>query len=169
MNRHTAIVAISSVIIAGTLAFSASNAAVADGMRFEKSGEMFRLFDMINRNSIGICNTMPLYAHIDGITVTISNEGRQVGRLALPGGIIEPGLERTERGAFMTNSLEEAQYLALHFDAMHKGVIPERIHASSLVVTTAVNTRILGVIPYSSAASYQALAFIDTMNEGCPS
>jgi len=167
MNRHTAIVVISSVIIAGTLGFSASNVVVAEGIHFEKSGETFSFFDMINRGSITICNTMPLYAYVDNISVTISNDGKQVGQLVLAERVIEPGLKRTYQGSFMTNSLEEAHYLALHFDAMYEGVIPERIHASSLVVTTSVDTRILGVIPYHATSSYQALAFIDSMNDGC--
>ena len=165
MNPHTIIVIISSVAIAGTVGFSASGMVVADGIRLgTPGGEDFSYFRMITGERVSVCNPTMLYAHINGLDITIINEGSQIGQLSFPGRFLEPNSSYVERGQFTTGAYEEIQYLALHFDAMANDVIPQRIDPASLVITTEVRASILGFVPYSAAKSYQAFDFIDVMN-----
>ena len=165
MDRHAVLGVASAAVIAAALAFSVSNILAVDAVRLGAYGDdKFRYFDMINRERVSICNTSPLYVYVDGVTVTITSDGSEVGRLVIPGGLLEPNSTSAGNGRFHTGFFERVQYLALHFDAMAEGVIPQRITPSSLVVTTDIRTSILGFIPYSASKSYYGLEFIDVMN-----
>ena len=165
MNPHTIIVAIASVVIAGTVAFSAFGVVVADGIRLgAPDDEGFSYFRMINGEKVSVCNPTMLYARINGLDITIINGGSQIGQLSLPGRFLEPNSAYVEQGQFTTGVQEEVQYLALHFDAMANDVIPQRIDPASLVITTEVRASILGFVPYSATKSYQAFDFTDMMN-----
>ena len=126
--------------------------------------DKFRYFDMISGERAPVCNTSPLSVYVDAVTVTITGDGREVVRLTIPRGLLEPNSASAGNGRFHTSHSERVQYLALHFGVMAEGAIPQRIVPSSLAVTADTRTSILGFVPYSVSKSCYGPEFIDVMN-----
>jgi len=72
---------------------------------------------------------------------------------------LEPNSETEIQGKFTSETFEEAQYLSLHFDGMYNNVIPTRIDQEKMNVVTEVQTKIIGLIPYSVTNQYPGLEF----------
>lgn len=167
MNRHNIIVIVASVVIAGTLGFSASGVVVAENIKFGASdGKDFRYFRVINSEKVAVCNPTILYANIYDINIHMTSNGSPIGQLSLPGGFLEAGSVNVVEGVFTSESYQRIQYLAQRFDTLSQGIILQRASPDSLIITTEVQANILGFIPYHATKSYEALDFVDEINSG---
>lgn len=166
MNRHTAVTIAASVVIAGTLGFSAASIVVAESVELGATGgKDFSYFRLIHVGKIAVCNPTPLYAEIDGINISIYNREDRVGQLAVPGMFMTPDSSYVGRGQFASDSFNTAQYLMMHIDAATNENLPVRMDTNAVSVVTEVETRILGFVPYTATKDYPALDFVNSINE----
>ena len=165
MNKHTIIVIIASVLIAGTVGFTFLNAVLAEQIQFTVTDQDdFRYFGLINEEKILLCNPTPFYTSFDNFQIRMVYEKRDVGKLSFPGAFVAPNSNVTKQGKFTTNAFEEVQYLSMHFDSMFLGTIPVRIDPTKMIIVTEIQTKIIGVIPYTITNQYSALEFWEMMN-----
>ena len=68
-------------------------------------------------------------------------------------------METKIQGKFTFETFREVQYLSLHFDSMYNDVIPTRIDQEKMNVVMEIQTKIIGVIPYSTTNQYPGLKF----------
>jgi hypothetical protein len=165
MNKHSVIVIIASIVIAGTLVFTALNIYAADQIQLRVTDqEGFRYFKLINDGMISICNPLPFYASFNDFNIIMFYEGNNKGTFSVQGIVLEPNSGITTRGKFSSDSFEEVQYLSLHYDAQFSGTGPIRIDPAKLEIVTEIHTPIVGFIPFSVTNQYSGLKFWEMMN-----
>src|SRR3972149_7406939 len=118
MNKHSVIVIIASIVIAGTLVFTALNIYAAHQIRLGVTDQQegFRYFKLINDGIISICNPLPFYARFNDFNIIMFYEGNNKGTFSVQGIGLDPNSAVTTRGKFRSDSFEEVQYLSLHYD-----------------------------------------------------
>ena len=165
MDKHTIIVIIAAVIIAGTIGFTFWNIILLDQVKFVMTNQSdFRFFGFINEEKIALCNPAPFYTTFNDLKIKMIFEGKEIGELDFQGVILEPNSNITKKGEFRTEAFEEVQYYSMHFDAMFLNTIAQRIDPSKMVIQTEFQTQILGFIPYTVSKQYSALEFWELMN-----
>lgn len=165
MNKHTIIVIVASIVIAGTIGYSVLNIFVLDQIKLSVSNqEKFRYYELINRENISICNPSSFYTSFNDFKINLLYEGRNIGTVSFSGVVLEPNSNKKIEGKFTTNSLEEIQYLSMHFDAMFDNTIPIRINPENLMVVTEIQTNLVGLIPYTVTNQYTSQDFWNIMN-----
>jgi len=165
MNKHTVIVIVASIAIAGSIVFSSWNIFSADQIQFKAVKQNFSYFELLNNGKISICNPLPFYADFDTVKIFMIYEGRNIGVLGLSGVFLEPNSEIEIQGKFTSDSFKEIQYLSLHFDAMYNDVIPTRIDQEKMNIVTEIQTKIIGFIPYSISNQYPSFEFWKMMED----
>jgi len=166
MNKHTVIVIISSIVIAGPFVFAGWNIYAAEQVQFAGiEQERFNYFDMIHDTEIKVCNPSPFYVVVDKINVIMIFDQRDKGVLSIQKTTLSPLSTTTLEGKFSSETFEEAQYLSMHFDGMFSGTAPLRIDPNKFAIVTEISTPILGMIPYSITQQYSGLDFWNMMND----
>ncbi len=165
MNKHTAIVIIASVIIAGPFVFAAWNIYAVQQIQFVGIEEKkFNYFDMVNDGEINVCNPNPFYVVFDKMDIIMIFEQKDKGHFSIQGTTLPPSSVTTLEGKFTSETFEEAQYLSMHFDGMFGGSAPLRIDPNKFAITTETHTPIMGIIPYSITQQYSGFDFWNIMN-----
>jgi hypothetical protein len=164
MNKHTIIVIIASIIIAGSLGFSFWNVFAAEQIQIKSVNDNFSFFDLMNNGRVLVCNPLPLDGNFKEIKISMVYNERSIGFLSYPQVFLDANSEETIVGRFVSENVKEFQYNALHFDGMYNGVIPSRIDTQNMLIVTEINTSIIGFIPYSIYKYYPGLQFWDLMN-----
>lgn len=166
MNKHTIIVIIASILIAGTIGFTFWNIILIEQIHFGTANQSdFRFFGLINEEEITLCNPSPFYTTFNNLKIKMVYEGQNIGELDFPGVFLEPNSNITKKGQFETETFEEVQYYSMHFDAMFLGTIAQRIDPAKMAIQTEIQTQILGFIPYTLTNQYTALEFWEMMND----
>ncbi len=166
MNKHTGIVIIPSIVIAGPSVFAGWNIHAAEQVQFAGiEQERFNYFDMINYGEIKVCNPSPFYVVFDKINIIMIFDQRDKGILSIQGTTLLPSSITTLEGKFTSETFEEVQYLSMHFDGMFGGALPIRIDPNRFDIITEISTPILGMIPYSITQQYSGLGFWNMMND----
>lgn len=166
MNKHTAIVIIASFVIAAPFVFAAWNIYAVQQIQFLGIEEKkFNYFDMINDGEINVCNSNPFYVVFDKMDIQLIFEQRDKGIFSIQGTTLPPLSITTLEGKFTSETFEEAQYLAMHYDGMFSGSAPIRIEPSKFAISTETHTPIMGIIPYSITQQYSGFDFWNMMND----
>jgi len=165
MNKHTAIVIISSFIIAGPFVFAAWNIYAVQQIQFVGTEEKkINYFDMINDGEINLCNPNPFYVVFDKMDIIMIFEQKDKGRFSIQGTTLPPSSVTTLEGIFRSETFQEVQYLSMQFDVMFSGSAPIRIDPSKFAIFTETYTPIIGIIPYSITQQYSGLDFWNMIN-----
>ena len=165
MNKHTAIVIIASFVIATPFVFAAMNIYAAEQVQFAGiEQERFNYFDMIYDREIKVCNPNPFYVVVDKINIIMIFDQRDKGVFSIQKTTLSPLSTTTLEGKFSSETFEEAQYLAMHFDGMFSGTAPLRIDPNRFDIVMEISTPIIGIIPYSITQQYSGLDFWNMMN-----
>ena len=165
MNKHTIIVIAASIVIVASIGFSAWNVFSADYLQFKAVKQNFSYFDLMNNGQISMCNPLPFFASFNGVKISMIFDGRDIGVLYTSDVVLEPNSETKIQGKFTSETAKEAQYLSLHFDSMYNDVIPTRIDLEKMMVQTEIQTKIIGIIPYSITNQYHAFEFWEMMED----
>jgi len=166
MNKHTVIVIISSIVIAGPFVFAGWNIYAAEQVQFAGiEQERFNYFDMINDSEIKVCNPSPFYIVFNKINIIMIFDQKDKGILSIQGASLSPLSTTTLEGKFSSETFEEVQYLSMHFDGMFGGALPIRIDPNRFDIVIEISTPILGMIPYSITQQYSGLDFWNMMND----
>jgi hypothetical protein len=132
-------------------------------MKTVKEG-YFSYFDLINNGNVLFCNPLSLPANFEEIRISMISIDKNVGTVHFPDLFLDSNSETTKQGKFESDSAKQIQYLALHFDGMYNGVIPNRIDLNSVRIITEVDSQVLGFIPFTTMKQYPGLEFWDQMN-----
>ena len=112
-----------------------------------------------------MCNPLPFSASFNNVEISMIFDGRDIGVLSASDVFLEPNSETKIQGIFISETAKEAQYLSLHFDSMYNDVIPTRIDLEKMNVVTEIQTKIIGVIPYSITNQHPGLEFWKMMED----
>ena len=166
MDKHTAIVIVASIVIAIPFVYSGWNIYALEQLQIKGIEEdRFRFFDMINSETIEICNPMPFFVNFQEYNIVIFFNEANKGAYSIDSNTFSPFSSKIVNGTFSSDIFSEAQYLALHFDGMFSDSTPERIDPRQMKIITQIEAPIIGVIPYSIINQYSALYFWDELNE----
>ena len=166
MDKHMVIVIISSIVIAGPFAFAGWNIYAAEQVQFAViEQERFNYFDMIYDREIKVCNPNPFYVVVDKINIIMIFDQRDKGVFSIQKTTLSPLSTTTLEGKFSSETFEEAQYLAMHFDVMFGGTAPIEIDPNRFDIVIEISTPIIGMIPYSITQQYSGLDFWNMMND----
>ena len=165
MDKHSIIVIIASIIIAIPFVYSGFNIYAVNQLQIHGTDEeIFRFFDMINDGSIKVCNPTPFFVSFNKLSIVTNFDSYNKGTFSSKPISLLPLSSAVINGTFSSESFSEAQYLALHFDGIFGGSIPERIDPRRLVITTEIDTPIIGLIPFTVTKQYSGLFFWETLN-----
>jgi hypothetical protein len=165
MNKHAIIVIVASVVIVASIGFSVWNIFSADYVQFKAVEQNFSYFDLMNNGKISMCNPLPFSASFNNVKISMIFDGRNTGVLDMSDVYLEPNMETKIQGKFTSETAKEAQYLSLHFDSMYNNVIPTRIDQEKMNVVTEIQTKIIGIIPYSITNQHSGLEFWKMMED----
>ncbi len=165
MNKHTVVVIVASIVIAGPFVFSGWNIFGAEQLQFSAAEERFNYFDIINDGKISVCNPLPFYLNFNKIDMVLIFDKKSKGSFGIPGTTLHPVSSSVLEGVFKSQTFADAQYLSLHFDSMFGGSVPVRIDPSKFFIIAEIQTPIIGVIPFSVTKQYSGLDFWNMMNE----
>lgn len=165
MDKHTAIVIIASIAIVIPFSYSVWNIYALEHIQIRGTNDGgFRFFDMINSGDIKICNSMPFFVNFHKLTIfTFFNEENK-GGYSTTANTLYPLTSKIINGTFSSETFSEAQYLALHFDGMFSGSIPDRIDPRQLKIIIQIEAPIIGVIPYTISKQFSGLFFWESLN-----
>ncbi len=166
MNKHTVIVIIASFVIATPFVFAAMNIYAAEQVQFAGiEQERFNYFDMINYREIKVCNPSPFYVVFNNINIIMIFDQNDKGILSIQGTTLPPLSITTLEGKFSSETFEEVQYLAMHFDVIFGGTAPIEIDPNRFDIIIEISAPIMGMIPYSITQQYSGLDFWNMMND----
>lgn len=165
MDKYTVIAIIAAIAIAIPLIYSGLNIYALGNLQERGTNEgQFRFFEMINDGTIEVCNPSPFFVNFKKFNIIMYLDGAPKGTFASEPVVIYPYSAIIVNGTFTSDTYSEAQYYAMHFDGQFSGDVPERIDPRKLLITTEVETSIIGVIPYTVTKQYAGLYFWETLN-----
>ena len=164
MNKHTIIVIIASIVIAGTVGYSLWNVFAIYNIQIASAEKgQFAYFDLMNNGKISMCNALPFYVNIDKFEITIFYNNEHKGTFTANSLSIPPQTSQIVEGEFRSEYFVDSQYLFLHLDGEFSGTQPIRIDPAKMFVVTSVDTPIIGVIPYTISNQFTGFDFYNMM------
>lgn len=166
MNRHTIIVIVASIAIAGTAGFSIWNVFAADQIQIKGIGNegYFSYFDLTNNKEILVCNPLPMPVNLKEIRISMTYSNEDIGVVHYPDIILESNSESEIEGKLVSERFKQMQYLGLHFDGIYSGAIPSRLNINEMTIFVEIDTPIFGVIPHTETKQFPNLTFWNLMN-----
>ena len=159
------IVIVASIVITGSIGFSGWNIFASEQIQMKAIKEgYFNYFDLINSGEVLFCNPSSLPASFKEIRISMIYLDKNIGVLHFSNVILDSNSEMKKQGKFNSEDSKQIQYLALHFDGMYNGVIPNRIDLNSMVIVTEIDSQELGFIPFTKIKHYPGLEFWSLMN-----
>ena len=166
MNKHTVIVIIASIAIAGTIGYSLWNVFAISNLQIASAEKgTFAYFDLMNDGKISICNSLPLPVNLNKFEIMVFYDNEHKGTLTVNPVTILPQSSTIIEGEFRSEYFVDSQYLFLHLDGEFSGSQPIRIDPAKMFVVTNVNSPIIGVIPYTISQQYTGFDFYNMMKD----
>jgi len=164
MNKHSIITAIAIVIIVIPIAYSGLSIVGAQQLeyRWDNPGE-FTFFTMLNQGEMEFCNTIPFWITFQKFEISTFYQSKHLGSFIVQPSTINPYSSVVQEGIFSSEEISESQHIFMTFDFMFNGG-NIRLDPNKFVIVTSVNTRILGIIPYSSTTQISGFEFDKMMN-----
>ena len=166
MNKHTVIVIIASIVIAGTIGYSLWNIFAIYNIQIASAEEgKFTYFDLMYNEKISMCNTLPFYVNIDKFEIVIFYDNENKGTFTANPVTISPQSSEIIEGEFRSEFFVDSQYLFLHLDGEFSGNQPIRIDPTKMFVLTNIDSPIIGIIPYTVSQQYTGFDFYNMMKD----
>jgi hypothetical protein len=167
VNKHTLIVIVSIVIIAATLGYSSLNLVFAKDLQFRWYQEgNFDLLSIMFGGKIAVCNDSDHPASFQRYSFDIIYDGQSLGTFSTNGVVAPPHTSTMIDGKFSADDKRISQILFASLDTAFSGSgQAARIDVSKMSATTTLDTKIIGVIPFSITREYSGQEFIDMMNQ----
>lgn len=166
MNKHTVIVIVSCVVIASTVGYSVFNLLNTENLEFKWAGkEKFNLFSLMYGARLNVCNPSDLPITFSSYEISPTYDGNRLGTFHLEGGPIAPKSSVVLLGDFDSKAKNTANIVSLFLDSEIQGSDVSRVDAKKLKVTTELQTRFFGIIPYTISNNYGGSEFFDLMND----
>lgn len=140
------------------------NIYAANQIQIKWNEEFFSFFEMSNNGVIKVCNPFPVPTSVSQIRITVIYEDDSKGTYMVPSSYIVPGVNLLE-GTFSAEQFSATQFTLMQFDAQFNGVSEVRLDPNALFVIVAIDTPIMGIIPYTTSIKYGGFDFYNMMND----
>lgn len=165
MNKHTVISVIAIIAIIIPFVYSAMNIYSAEQIKFRWSPpEKFSYFELSNNGSLEFCNSSPLPVNFKSVQITPFYDGKSQGTLHIENINIDGEHSKIQKGRFVTDQFLETQHLFMEMDYQFDGG-EVKVDPRKMQVVVAIDTPIIGIIPYTSIHQFGGLDFDKMMNE----
>ena len=166
-NKHTLIVITSIIVIAATLGYSSLNLVFAKDLQFRWHQEgNFDLLSIMFGGKLVVCNDSDYPSSFQRYSFNIVYDGKSLGTFSAHGIVASPHISTTIDGKFSTDDKRVSQILFASLDMAFSGSgQAARIDVNKMSATTTLDTKIIGVIPFSMTHEYSGQEFLDMMNQ----
>lgn len=164
-NKHTIIVIASIAIIAGSLGYSSLNAFSANDLQFR--WHQVGSFDFINilaSGNLAVCNSSDMPANFQSYSFSMTYDRNDLGTFVTDGGGVAPHTLGIIHGKLNSDDKRISEMFFSFLDTEFGGTDVTRIDSKKMSVTSTLEARILGVIPYTITHKYSGQDFVDMMN-----
>lgn len=165
MNKYSIITAVAIIVIIIPILYGVWAIFSVEQIQLRTPNEEFSYFEMANKEEIQICNPMPFFVSFNGMKIETFYTEDVKGSFDIGPTTLEPETSKIFEVNFSSDNYSESQYLFMHMDGQFDGEVPVRLNPNEMVVTTSVETRIIGLIPYQTTVTQSAFDFTNMMNE----
>ena len=164
-NKHTIIVLVSIAIIVGSLGYSSISVVSAKDLEFRWPGNSFDFLSVLTGKVIEVCNNTDLPVSFSKYSFSIFYDGNDLGTYSTGGGSFAPHTDGVVFGKFDAKDDRMSSLFFSFLDTEMSGTDVTRINTGKIKVITNVDTKILGVIPFSVSQEYGGQEFLDLINK----
>ena len=165
MNKHSLIVIIASVVIAGTLIYSFVNIIGLNDIQmrwYQKDG--FDYLAMMAGGKIELCNPTSVPMNVKQVEIQVTYQGNELGKLTSEGMTLFPSKTEDMTAKVEMND-QTGQVFLMYLDTELSGNDLARFDPNQMRVNVIYETKFLGFIPYSVSKSYLGAEFENIMNQ----
>ena len=164
MNKYSKITLVAIIAIIIPFVYSILNIYAAEQLQF-RWGEQnrFNYFELSNNGDVKFCNTLPYWTSFKKFEITTFYDLRNKGTFTMQPLVINPLSSAVQNGVFLSEGLNEAQYLFMQLDYEFNGG-EIRLDPNKMYIVVSIDTPIIGVIPYSTTMQYSGFDFNKIMN-----
>ncbi|MEW6044257.1 MAG: hypothetical protein AB1608_08335 [Thermoproteota archaeon] len=166
-NKHTVIVIASIAVIAATVGYSSLNLVFAKDLQFRwHQQDSFDLLSLMFNGRLSVCNDSDYPVNFQKYSIRIFFDEQDLGTFTAQGTGVLPHSTATVLGKFETADKRVAQMLFSSLDtALNNNAAAARIDPSKMHVTTTLESKIIGVVPFSINQQYSGAEFLEMMNQ----
>ncbi|GEM_PF-769524 len=167
INKHTVVVIVSIIVIAVTLGYSSLGIIFAKDLQFRWGQEgNFDLLSIMFGGKLVVCNDSDYPVSFQQYSFNIVYDGQNLGMFSVHGTGLSSHTSTMIGGKFSTDDKRVSEILFASLDTALSGSgQAARIDVNKMSATTSLDTRIIGIIPFSITREYSGQEFVDVMNQ----
>lgn len=164
-NKHTIVVIISILVIAGSLGYSSINAISNHSLEFSWPGNSFNFLSVMTDKTVKVCNPSDLPASFSKYSFTVFYDGKELGTYSTGHGGLSPHSNGVVFGKFDSKDDRIANLFFAFFDTENGGTDVTRINTDKIKVKTELDSTILWVVPHVITHEYDGEEFVNMINK----
>ena len=165
LNLHVLVVVVASVAIAASVGHSVLNVVALDSVQAKWNDQSnFGFMTMLNGGVIDICNTAPVPASFNGLSVIVYYRGQEAGRFDAGGTTVQPNSATSLTGRGDVTGLA-GDIFSAYVDAELTRTSITGTDANDMTAVMIMKTAVIGVIPFDVSKEYGGREFFDMMND----
>lgn len=166
-NKHTIVVVLSIIVIAASLGYSSLNLLSAKDLQFRwYQPDSFDLLSIIFGGKISACNNSDYPASFASYSFDVIFEEQNLGTFTANGAGLAPHTSAMVDGKFATDNRQVANILLASLDTALSGSgQAARINPDNMQVITTLETKIIGLVPFSLTQQYSGAEFVQMMGQ----
>lgn len=167
VNRHTIIVIVSIIVIAGTVSYSSLSIFTANDLQFRwHRADSFDLFSLMIGGNLLVCNNSDYPTTFRSYTLDLVYGDEELGRFTADGAALSPHTSTMVTGKFSTDDKQVANILLASLDTAISGSEQAaRINPENMEVTATLETTIIGLVPFTTTQQYSGPEFVEMMRQ----
>ena len=165
-NKHTIVVVSSIIVIVFSIGYSSLTLVSAKDLQFRwYQPDSFDLLSMMFGGKIAVCNNSDLPATFASYSFDVMYEEQNLGTFATSGAGLAPHTDAIVDGKFATGNKQVANILFASLDTALGGGPSARINPNHMTVVSTLETKIIGLVPFSLTHQYSGAEFVKMMNQ----
>jgi hypothetical protein len=166
-NKHTIVVIVSAIVIAASLGYSSLNLLSAKDLQFRwYQADSFDLLSIMFGGKVSVCNNSDYPAAFASYSFDVIYEEQSLGVFTIDGTGLAPHTSAMLDGKFATDDERVANILLASLDTALSGSgQAARINPAHMTVTTTLETKIIGLVPFSVTQQYSGDEFVKMMGQ----
>ncbi len=165
-NKHTLVVVLSVIVIAASLGYSSLNLLSAESLEFRwYQPDSFDLLSMMFGGKLAVCNNSDYPAAFARYSFDVIYEDQNLGTFTADGAGLAPHTDTMVDGKFATDNKQVANILFSSLDTALGGGHAARINPDNMAVVSTLETKIIGLVPFSVTHQYSGEEFVKMMSQ----
>lgn len=167
VNRHAVIIIASIIVIGGSVGYSSLSLVSAKDLQVRwYQIDSFDLLSIMFGGKLSICNNSALPASFASYSFDVIYEEKSLGKFSIEGATLAPHTSTMVGGKFTTDDKRVANILFASLDTALSGSgQAARINPEHMEVVSTLETRIIGLVPFSITQKYAGPEFVQMMNQ----